>query len=121
MKVLTYRMTNELKLGVKTERGVLDVAAAASAWAENRDIPLTVDQLLSGGERAFKALKHLCRQAEADTTSVFLDEAQLVLGPCCTPSGEDYLRGNRRHEGGRTHRTEHKMPSCSKYSTYPQG
>ena len=67
---------------------------------------MTVDQLLSGGERAFKALEHLCRQAEADKTSVFLDEAELVLGPCVPHPGKIICVGTNY----RKHAQESRMP-----------
>lgn len=64
MKLLHFYGGDELRLGLKTERGVVDVAAAGG--------PSTLAAVLAAGEGALAGLTEL----------EVLDEAALRLGPC---------------------------------------
>jgi 2-keto-4-pentenoate hydratase/2-oxohepta-3-ene-1,7-dioic acid hydratase in catechol pathway len=77
LKLLTFIENNAFRLGVKTERGVVDVAAALNGGQG----PRTVHDVIAGGPAAVQAL-----QAAADRAgdAALRDEAALKLGPCVT-------------------------------------
>lgn len=70
MRLLTFRGHDGLRLGVKTDRGVLDVTGAAG---------LTPAQFFAAGLEGLPRLAELVNAAAADA---FLDEATLTFGPC---------------------------------------
>jgi 2-keto-4-pentenoate hydratase/2-oxohepta-3-ene-1,7-dioic acid hydratase in catechol pathway len=91
MILLTFRDGDDLKLGVKTSRGVIDVAAAQAALGTNNGgAPETIDALLAGGEAERAALADLVARAEeAPATGTWLrDEATLTLGPAVPNPGK---------------------------------
>ncbi|MGN7453439.1 fumarylacetoacetate hydrolase family protein [Paenibacillus pasadenensis] len=87
MKLLTYRKEGRLALGVRTEQGVLDVAAAAIRLGEGRQVPLTVEAAIEGGAEAQRTLETLAAQADG-VPELWLDEDALQLGPCVTAPGK---------------------------------
>jgi 2-keto-4-pentenoate hydratase/2-oxohepta-3-ene-1,7-dioic acid hydratase in catechol pathway len=106
MKLLTYRTKEGLKLGIKDEHGILDVAAAAEQTG--LQVPLTMDDVLQQGNHSLIGLQQLLdhvkqgsaqakgeqgtqaaaasRSAEADLSShqhkLWLQEERLDLAPC---------------------------------------
>jgi 2-keto-4-pentenoate hydratase/2-oxohepta-3-ene-1,7-dioic acid hydratase in catechol pathway len=92
MILLTIRDGDDLRIGVKTSRGVIDVAAAQAelSQADGR-LPQTVEALIAGGEAARSALADLVTRAEAAGTTGstwLLDEASLTLGPSVPNPGK---------------------------------
>ncbi|WP_339278663.1 fumarylacetoacetate hydrolase family protein [Paenibacillus sp. FSL W8-1187] len=87
MKLLTYRKEGRLALGVRTEQGVLDVAAAEIRLGEGRQVPLTVEAAIEGGAEAQRTLETLAAQADG-VPELWLDEDALQLGPCVTAPGK---------------------------------
>lgn len=79
MLLVTYRTPGGLALGVRTERGILDVSAAAGRFGR-RDVPLHVDQALGMGLDALDPLADLVARAEEEA-DLFLPEDGLRLGP----------------------------------------
>lgn len=79
MKLLTYYDGPALMLGIRTDAGVLDVSAARRALG--RPAPESVDSLLAGGDVARRQLQALL-DAAALRADLYLDEANLKLGPC---------------------------------------
>ena len=92
MILLTIRDGDGLRLGAKTQRGVIDVAAAQAALGEgNRGVPGTVEELIAGGEATRSALADLVTRAEsADATAStwLVEEAALTLGPSVPNPGK---------------------------------
>jgi 2-keto-4-pentenoate hydratase/2-oxohepta-3-ene-1,7-dioic acid hydratase in catechol pathway len=94
MILLTIRDGNNLRLGVKTARGVIDVAAAQAALGQDQGdgrLPQTVEAAIAGGEAARSALADLVARAEAaDATGSpwLLDEESLTLGPSVPNPGK---------------------------------
>jgi 2-keto-4-pentenoate hydratase/2-oxohepta-3-ene-1,7-dioic acid hydratase in catechol pathway len=91
MILLTFRDGDDLKLGVKTSRGVVDVAAAQAALGtSNGGAPESMDALLAGGESARKALADLVARAEAAPAAEdwIRDEPTLTLGPAVPDPGK---------------------------------
>lgn len=83
MTFCTLRQGDGYGLGVKTERGILDVAAAAHALKENA--PTTIDAVFKG-EGDMGALKRLMEkaQARAQAANFFIPEAEAKFGPAVT-------------------------------------
>ena len=66
MILLTIRDGDDLRLGVKTPRGVIDVAAAQAAPGQGDGrLPQTVEAAIAGGDAARSALAELVTRAEA--------------------------------------------------------
>jgi 2-keto-4-pentenoate hydratase/2-oxohepta-3-ene-1,7-dioic acid hydratase in catechol pathway len=76
MKLLTIRP--DLRLGIKTDAGIIDVAAAGGA-------PTTMDAVFSGGEGALNALRTL---VENPPISGILAEDSIKIGPCVPNPGK---------------------------------
>ena len=99
MQLLTYRNEDGLRLGVRTERGVVDVARARlKAGMDAAAIPATMAEVIAGGPQVITALEALVAVAQADP-SLWLDEEQLDLGPCVPAPGKIICIGlnYRRH------------------------
>src|SRR5262245_50721278 len=91
MILLTFRDGDDLKLGVKTSRGVVDVAAAQAALGtKNGGAPESMDALIAGGDDARKALADLVGRAESAPAAAdwVLDESALTLGPAVPNPGK---------------------------------
>jgi 2-keto-4-pentenoate hydratase/2-oxohepta-3-ene-1,7-dioic acid hydratase in catechol pathway len=67
-------------LGVKTEKGILDVARAAHAFKVTA--PATTDDVLQNGEQGLGAL--LSQALAKGSKDLFLDEAKVEYGPAVT-------------------------------------
>ncbi len=102
MILLTFQDGDELRLGVRTARGVIDVAAAQAALgAENGRAPESMEALIAGGSSAREKLAELVARAEA-TPAIeewMRDEQTLTLGPPVTNPGKIVCVGlnYRRH------------------------
>jgi 2-keto-4-pentenoate hydratase/2-oxohepta-3-ene-1,7-dioic acid hydratase in catechol pathway len=92
MILLTIRDGDDLRLGVKTSGGVIDIAAAQAALGGGDGrLPQTVEAAIAGGESARSALADLVARAEGEdaTGSPWLkDEASLTLGPSVPHPGK---------------------------------
>lgn len=93
MKVLTFRRENQLRLGVKTDVGVIDVAAARAALGLAPDparVPETIEALLDGGEAARRGLENFVIEVgdKARGSEWLLDEGTLTLGPAVPNPGK---------------------------------
>ena len=91
MILLTFREGGDLRLGVRTARGVIDVAAAQEALGGEGGAPATVEALIAGGGAARTALGDLVTRAEgadASGASWLKDEGTLALGPSVPHPGK---------------------------------
>ena len=84
MKLFTFRKNGKYALGVKTERGFIDVEAASSGQPR---VPQTVMEVIAGGEAALKALEELTAKQDIGAHAV-LNEEDLAWGPCVTDPGK---------------------------------
>jgi 2-keto-4-pentenoate hydratase/2-oxohepta-3-ene-1,7-dioic acid hydratase in catechol pathway len=75
-----------LKLGVVTDAGVVDVAAANAGLGSAA--PTSIDGVIAGGAAARTALDDLVRRAAANGGSWLRPEADLTLGPCVPHPGK---------------------------------
>ncbi|MBP1995905.1 fumarylacetoacetate hydrolase family protein [Paenibacillus eucommiae] len=86
MKLLTFIVHNEYRLGVQTERGVLDVTAALGQ-VSGEGVPQNVHAVIDGGQEAVAALQSFTDKAlssAGENCLYLLNEAELTLGPCVT-------------------------------------
>ena len=81
MRILTYRTDRGLALGIKTDQGVIDVAAAAAALGCS-SVPAAPAAFYAQGVDAMSAMAALADKAAAGDGPWLLDEATLQLGPC---------------------------------------
>jgi 2-keto-4-pentenoate hydratase/2-oxohepta-3-ene-1,7-dioic acid hydratase in catechol pathway len=89
MKLLTIRDGDALRLGLRLDAGVVDVAAAAAALGIGA-APATMDAAIAGGEAALGALKELTARAAIAPAGEpwLLDEMGLRHGPCVPHPGK---------------------------------
>ena len=81
MTFITISRKGEYSLGVKTERGILDVKAASKLL--KKKAPTQIDDLIRGGDQGLTALVKAALKSSR-TKKVFLDEAKIEFGPCVT-------------------------------------
>lgn len=85
MTFVTLRAGEEYSLGIKTDRGILDVCKAANALKIKA--PTTIEDVIEGrGDN--NALAQLVQKTQAaqEAGAFFVSEAQTQLGPCITDS-----------------------------------
>jgi len=92
MRLLTFQSSVGPRLGLKTSRGIIDVAAAHStfkATMEGTAVPETMEALYSGGETALQALRSLEQLASQESSDQWLlAEESLQFGPCIQQPGK---------------------------------
>lgn len=81
MITVTFYKENQIRLGVKTENGILDVEGAIVKFSNIEDIPLNVRDLIVKGEKGKQALARLV-DITIQERSLFYSEDSLMLGPC---------------------------------------
>jgi 2-keto-4-pentenoate hydratase/2-oxohepta-3-ene-1,7-dioic acid hydratase in catechol pathway len=89
MILLTFRQKDALCLGVKTEGGVLDLAAAGGTLG-GQGTPLTPAALTAAGRSGLPALQAFVDAAllHSDRAAWLLDEERLEYGPCLPQPGK---------------------------------
>ncbi|MDR7316912.1 fumarylacetoacetate hydrolase family protein [Brevibacillus nitrificans] len=80
MITVSFYKQDGIALGVRTERGILDVQAAASRFAEWSDAPATIEALIDGGDKSRQLLDKLT-DAACEDEGLFLQEEELKLAP----------------------------------------
>ncbi|MCC7023099.1 MAG: fumarylacetoacetate hydrolase family protein [Thermomicrobiales bacterium] len=87
MFLLTFQEGGSLRLGVRTDRGVIDVAAASEALG-GEPVPATMDEAIAGDGAAVKALEGLVARAANAEGAWLRDEQSLTLGPSVPHPGK---------------------------------
>lgn len=88
MKLLTFRTVEGLRLGIKTDKGILDVSQALTLFPTS-DIPQTIDEVLQAEDNSIYLLQQFVRKMEQSNNSeIFLKEDSLNLGPCVPNPGK---------------------------------
>jgi 2-keto-4-pentenoate hydratase/2-oxohepta-3-ene-1,7-dioic acid hydratase in catechol pathway len=107
MTLLNLRVGNGYGLGVKTARGILNVAAAAQSL--NLPAPTDMDDLLQNGRGGL--LTNLVRAAANGPASLFLREEAVAYGPVVTRPEKIIMMGfNYRTHAQETGTTPPKDP-----------
>lgn len=112
MKLATILRKQELVLGLKTERGILDVREAGRILS--KDVPVHIEQVLQNPKEHLRALERLVKVAEQDTgqgdsSGLWLREEEVEFAPC-VPSPEKILcvgLNYRKH----AEETKHPIPT----------
>jgi 2-keto-4-pentenoate hydratase/2-oxohepta-3-ene-1,7-dioic acid hydratase in catechol pathway len=81
MTFLTISKNGEYSLGVKTEKGILDIKAASRVFKKR--VPTTIDDVLQVGDRGLTSLVQTALNSDK-APGVFLDESKIEYGPCVT-------------------------------------
>ena len=84
MRLITFQTSDGNKLGIVTERGVLDVAAAAAAAGVPRAI--TPDAVYGRGNAVLERLRALAESAT--DAALYLNESDLTYGPAVPNPGK---------------------------------
>jgi 2-keto-4-pentenoate hydratase/2-oxohepta-3-ene-1,7-dioic acid hydratase in catechol pathway len=80
MTFVTIKRGADLSLGIKTDKGILDVRRAEAAF--KLKAPTTIDEVFQRG--GGPALKRLVERASAKGNGFFLAEKSIEYGPCVT-------------------------------------
>ena len=80
MTFATLRQGGRDGLGIKTERGILDVSRAEALW--KKGAPTSIDEVLRGGDG--RALQELLDKARPGPAELFIPEEKAGFGPCVT-------------------------------------
>ena len=62
MKFVNFQSGNQIRLGIKTDQGIIDVEKAAAACS--LEVPITIEEVIEGGEVVLSKLVELTGQAE---------------------------------------------------------
>ena len=77
MKFVNYKSGNQIRLGIKNERGIIDLEKAAAAYSV--EVPTTIEAVIEGGEVVLATLAELAQKA-TETIS----EEGIVYAPAVT-------------------------------------
>ncbi|MFO7173263.1 MAG: fumarylacetoacetate hydrolase family protein [Bacillota bacterium] len=86
MRLVHFWREGQVRLGVKTDRGVLDVAAARAALGIPG--PETLAEVMAGGTGSLAALAEAAAARPELGPGIFLDEADLRFAPCVPAPGK---------------------------------
>ncbi len=84
MILTTYQTDDGIKLGIKTEQGILDVAAAVAATGVN--CPTTADDVYAQGSSALAALSALA--GATNDAALYRSEADITYAPAVPNPGK---------------------------------
>ncbi|REK77499.1 fumarylacetoacetate hydrolase family protein [Paenibacillus paeoniae] len=88
MKLMTFMKDGVYRTGIKTEEGVLDLAAAVQNSASGESLPTTVREVIAGGESARETVEAFIAQLKIDSPEQYRanlnHEEELSIGPCVT-------------------------------------
>ena len=77
MKLINFKVEEQVRLGIKTEKGIMDVEQAATSLS--LELPTTMEQVIAGGD---KALSQLAELTKLEFPAI--SEEALVYAPCIT-------------------------------------
>lgn len=77
MKLVNFRVGEQIRLGIKTDEGIIDVKQAAEQYSLG--VPNTMELVVAGGEKSLEQLVQLMKK-EVQT----IPEEEIVYAPCVT-------------------------------------
>jgi 2-keto-4-pentenoate hydratase/2-oxohepta-3-ene-1,7-dioic acid hydratase in catechol pathway len=81
MKLLTFMKKDDLHLGIQTEQGIVDVAAA-QLEIQDKKIPTDIMDVVQGGSAPITALENLLQKLDFKNKAYMIDEKDVEWGPC---------------------------------------
>lgn len=79
MKLLSFHTSDGVRLGIKTEVGIVDVRAAAAK--SGLDAPQTIMDVITGGSQALEQIEQVLANAQETISEAGLRYASAVLAP----------------------------------------
>lgn len=79
MKLVNFKVGEQIRLGIKSNKGIIDVAKAKAAEGYSLEIPSTIEQVIEGGEKSLLQLAELMKR-EIET----IPEETIVYAPSVT-------------------------------------
>ena len=79
MKFVNFLQGNQIRLGMKTNQGIIDVQKAAETYSI--EVPATIEEVINGGESVLSKLSELAEQAEPTVAEEGLVYAPAVTNP----------------------------------------
>jgi 2-keto-4-pentenoate hydratase/2-oxohepta-3-ene-1,7-dioic acid hydratase in catechol pathway len=105
MKLLTFKEEGQLKIGIKTTKGVLHIEKAATAFEKN--VPFTIEAIIHD-RSSLNALDSLAALAlENNNENLFVEEESLTFGPAVPEPGKIICVGLNYQK----HAEESNMPT----------
>lgn len=83
MQLLHFRIDGQTKLGVRTERGIVDIEAAAAKFGASGAVPKDALEAIEGGGAALSTLGGLA-DAALSAGGTLLPESGITFAPCVT-------------------------------------
>ncbi|MHC1714134.1 MAG: fumarylacetoacetate hydrolase family protein [Acidaminococcaceae bacterium] len=77
MKFVNFQLNSQIRLGVKVENGIMDIAQVSDAYS--LEVPNTIEQIIAAGKSVIEKL-----QKYVESTSFLIDEDNIVYAPCVT-------------------------------------
>lgn len=77
MKLVNFKVGEQIRLGIKNEKGIIDVTKAAEQYSLK--VPTNIEQVIEGGEKSLVELIELSKK-EIET----IQEDKIVYAPCVT-------------------------------------
>lgn len=77
MKFVNFQVDQQIRLGMKTNQGIIDVKQAAESYS--LEVPTTIEEVIQGGEDTLVKLGELAEQAKPTVT-----EEEMVYAPVVT-------------------------------------
>jgi 2-keto-4-pentenoate hydratase/2-oxohepta-3-ene-1,7-dioic acid hydratase in catechol pathway len=83
MKLLTFLKNESPVLGVKTDKGIVDIAAALS-HTPSKNVPTNIMDVIAGGKTATSNLEDYLCQLDLENPAYVLNENEVEWGPSVT-------------------------------------
>ena len=78
MKLMQFTLDGQIRLGMKTEKGIIDVEQAAKIF--DIDVPLDMEDVIAGGEKALEPLRQLAQKEAVYAPCVTQPEKIICVG-----------------------------------------
>jgi 2-keto-4-pentenoate hydratase/2-oxohepta-3-ene-1,7-dioic acid hydratase in catechol pathway len=85
MKLLSFTKEGRYALGIHTEAGIIDIEQALQSYPAQSAIPITVMEVIEGGDAAVQALNAYVQSLPTSDNQPFsVEESTIQWGPCVT-------------------------------------
>lgn len=83
VKLLTFVDNGELKLGIKVDKGIIDIADALEQLKCAEYVPENINQIIKSGKKSLESLQHfIYKVQQSGNESFILQEKEVKIGPC---------------------------------------